>query len=85
MYYACQIGVRPPTIALVVNNPKLFVGRYERYLVNRLHDALACSEVPIRLVFRNRRRQTPWQMSMEPDSFLRPGDPSFGAPAHREE
>jgi GTP-binding protein len=56
LYYAAQVGVRPPTIALVVNEPKLFRGRYERYLINRLHEALPFSEVPIRLLFRKRRR-----------------------------
>ncbi len=56
VYYACQIGERPPTIALVVNEPKLFRGRYERYLMNRLREELPYSEIPIRLLFRKRRR-----------------------------
>ena len=56
VYYACQIGERPPTIALVVNDPKLFRGQYERYLVNRLREELPYSEIPIRLLFRKRRR-----------------------------
>ena len=56
VYYACQIGERPPTIALVVNEPKLFQGRYERYLMNRLREELPYSEIPIRLLFRKRRR-----------------------------
>ncbi len=56
VYYAAQIAVRPPTIALVVNDPKLFRGGYERYLVNRLHEELGCSEVPIKVLFRKHRR-----------------------------
>ncbi len=56
VYYACQIGVRPPTIAVVVNHPKLFHGQYERYLTNRLREELPYSEIPIRLLFRKRRR-----------------------------
>ena len=56
VYYACQIGVRPPTVALVVNEPTLFRGPYERYLTNRLRQALPYSEIPIRLWFRKRRR-----------------------------
>jgi GTP-binding protein len=56
VYYACQIAANPPTIALVVNNPKLFHGAYERYLINRLHEELPYSEVPIRLLFRSRKR-----------------------------
>jgi len=56
VYYACQVGERPPTIALVVNEPKLFRGAYERYLENRLREELPYSEIPIRLLFRKRRR-----------------------------
>ena len=56
VYYACQIGVRPPTVALVVNEPTLFRGTYERYLTNRLRQELPYSEIPIRLLFRKRRR-----------------------------
>ena len=62
VYYACQIGERPPTIALVVNQPKLFQGRYERYLMNRLREELPYSEIPIRLLFRKRRRMDLAQM-----------------------
>ncbi|MCH2160289.1 MAG: ribosome biogenesis GTPase Der [Phycisphaerales bacterium] len=54
--YASQVAVRPPTFALVVNKPQLFKGAYERYLTNRLHEELPCSEVPLRLIFSERRR-----------------------------
>ncbi len=56
VFYAAQIDCRPPTIALVVNEPALFTGSYQRYLLNRLHEELPCSEVPIRIVLRRRRR-----------------------------
>ena len=56
--YATQVAVRPPTFALVVNKPDLFKGTYERYLTNRLHEELPCSEVPLRLIFSERRRMT---------------------------
>lgn len=56
LYYATQIGVRPPTIAVKVNRPELFRGRYERYLLNRLREELPFSEVPIRLLFTARDR-----------------------------
>jgi len=51
-----QIDVRPPTIVMVVNKPDLFKGQYERYLVNQLRDHLPFSEVPIRLLFSERKR-----------------------------
>jgi GTP-binding protein len=56
LYYATQVSARPPTIVLVVNDPTLFRGRYERYLLNRLRDELPYSEVPIRVVYKKRQR-----------------------------
>ncbi|MFM7807848.1 MAG: ribosome biogenesis GTPase Der [Planctomycetota bacterium] len=58
VFYVSQIGVNPPTIAMVVNKPELFEGRYERYFLNRLREELPFSEVPIKLQFSARRR---WQ------------------------
>jgi GTP-binding protein len=57
LFYAAQVATQPPTIALVVNDPKLFDGRYERYLMNRLREELPFSEVPIRLLFSKRSRR----------------------------
>ena len=51
-----QIATRPPTIAMVVNDPRLFEGQYERYMMNQLREALPYSEVPIRLVLKARKR-----------------------------
>jgi GTP-binding protein len=58
LLYATQVGTRPPTLVLVVNDPMLFRGRYQRYLLNRLREELAFSEVPIRLLFTRRKRRT---------------------------
>ena len=57
LFYVSQVATQPPTIAMVVNDPKLFEGRYERYLMNRLREELPFSEVPIRLVFSKRSRK----------------------------
>lgn len=56
LFYATQIDVHPPTIVLMVNDAKLFGPRYERYLLNRLREELPFSEVPVRLIFRSRKR-----------------------------
>ncbi len=56
LYYASQVDTHPPTLVLKVNEPKLFEGRYERYLMNRLRDELPFSEVPIRVVYSTRDR-----------------------------
>ena len=52
IYYVTQLGVHPPTIGLFVNDPGMFDGSYQRFLLNRFRDALPYSEVPIRLLIR---------------------------------
>ena len=54
--YVSQVAVHPPTIVMVVNRSEMFEGPYERYLMNRLREELPYSEVPIRLIFRSRKR-----------------------------
>lgn len=54
--YVTQVDVHPPTLAIVVNHRELFDARYERYLLNRIREELPFSEVPIRLIFRDRKR-----------------------------
>ena len=58
LLYVSQISVKPPTIAMVVNEPKMFEGQYERYLMNRLREELPYSEIPIRLIFTKRKRKS---------------------------
>ena len=57
VFYVAQIDVKPPTIAMVVNKPDLFEGAYERYFKNQLREHLPFSEVPIKLVFSERKRE----------------------------
>ncbi len=68
VFYVSQIDTRPPTIACVVNKPELFKSTYQRYLLNRLREEVAFSEVPIKLIFSARKRRE------EPG----PGGPSEG-------
>ena len=56
IYYATQLSVHPPTLALFVNDPDLFDPSYQRYLINRMRDELPFSEVPIQLLIRARRK-----------------------------
>ena len=58
-FYATQVSTVPPTIVLFVNAPELVTQNYERYLLNRFREELPFPEIPIRLVFRARRGQTP--------------------------
>ncbi|MBW3622768.1 MAG: ribosome biogenesis GTPase Der [Armatimonadetes bacterium] len=55
VYYATMVRVKPPSIALFVNDPKLVHFSYERYLMNRLRDAFGFVGTPIRLHFRQSR------------------------------
>lgn len=54
--YATQVSVRPPTVVLFVNDPDIFDAAFTRFLANRLRERLPFSEVPIRLLYRRRRR-----------------------------
>jgi len=56
VFYVAQIDVHPPTIGLWVNNPDMFDGTYQRFLLNRVRDVLPFSEVPIKLIFRGRKQ-----------------------------
>lgn len=58
-FYATQVSTVPPTIILFVNGPELVTRNYERFLINRFREVLPFPEIPIRLVFRARRGQTP--------------------------
>jgi len=54
VYYVTQVSIQPPTIVMVVNNPKAFGRTYRRYLLGFLRDQLSYGEIPIRLFFKKR-------------------------------
>ena len=56
VFFTSQVKTNPPTIVMIVNRTEVFSGTYERYLMNRLREALPYGEVPIRLIFRSRKR-----------------------------
>jgi len=53
--YASQIVTAPPTIVCFVNDVRSFDANYQRFLVNRLREYAPFAEIPIRLIFRQRR------------------------------
>jgi len=53
--YSSQITTAPPTIVCFVNDIRSFEAQYRRFLLNRLRERLDFAEVPIRLLFRQRR------------------------------
>ncbi|MBX9584718.1 MAG: ribosome biogenesis GTPase Der [Gemmataceae bacterium] len=52
IFYATQIGVRPPTVVLFTNGPELLDDTYVRYLTKCLRDAFPFGEVALKLVLR---------------------------------
>jgi GTP-binding protein len=55
VYYATQIGTRPPTFLLFVNDPSALHFSYERYLISALREAFGFAGCAVRLRLRRRR------------------------------
>ncbi|MDD6996029.1 MAG: ribosome biogenesis GTPase Der [Candidatus Borkfalkiaceae bacterium] len=55
IYYASQIGVRPPVFALFVNDETLMHFSYERYLENTIRGAYDFSGTPIKITVREKK------------------------------
>ncbi|WP_028830035.1 ribosome biogenesis GTPase Der [Proteocatella sphenisci] len=47
VYYATQVGVRPPTFAIFVNNNELFHFSYQRYLENKIRENFGFEGTPL--------------------------------------
>jgi GTPase len=54
IFYATQVGVKPPTFIYFCNDPELVHFSYERYLENKLRDAFGFIGTPIKLIARKR-------------------------------
>ncbi len=72
IYYATQVSTAPPTIVLVVNDPGLYSPQTERFLLNRIREALPFAEVPVRLVIRGRRKDE--DLGPDPERVKRAAD-----------
>ncbi|MBU4276794.1 MAG: ribosome biogenesis GTPase Der [Proteobacteria bacterium] len=55
IYYGSQVTSRPPTVVLMVNDPKRVHFSYRRYLTNELRRALGLTIAPLRLIFRGKQ------------------------------
>lgn len=56
IYYGTQVGIRPPTFLLFVNDPGLMHYSYERYLENQIREAFDFEGTPIQWRYQARRR-----------------------------
>ncbi len=54
IYFATQFNTSPPTIAVIMNKPRLLHFSYKRYLINFLRDNINFEGTPIRLVARGK-------------------------------
>jgi GTP-binding protein len=57
-FYATQASTEPPTFVLFANEAANVHFSYKRYLENRIRDAFGFHGTPLRLVFRERDRET---------------------------
>ncbi|MEM9214949.1 MAG: ribosome biogenesis GTPase Der [Cyanobacteria bacterium P01_F01_bin.150] len=55
IYYGTQVSSQPPTVALFVNDPKLFGDSYRRYIERQFRDQLGFAGTPIRLLWRGKK------------------------------
>lgn len=55
IYYGTQVKAKPPTIALFVNDPKLFNENYRRYVERQFRQNLGFTGTPIRLLWRGKK------------------------------
>ncbi len=54
IYYATQVGVRPPTFVLFVNDKELLHFSYLRYIENQIRQAFGFNGTPIHFIARNK-------------------------------
>ncbi|MGB3751199.1 MAG: ribosome biogenesis GTPase Der [Arcobacteraceae bacterium] len=64
IYFATQFDANPPTIAVIMNKPKMLHFSYKRYLINFIRDNHDFEGVPVRVVARGRGER-----SAEQDQF----------------
>jgi len=57
IYYMTQIGVKPPTFVIFVNDLELFHYSYERYLENQLRKTFGFEGTPIRFIHRQKDKE----------------------------
>lgn len=56
IYYCTQVASRPPTIAMFVNEPRLFHDNYRRYMEGQFRKALGFGGTPLRVLWRGKAR-----------------------------
>jgi GTP-binding protein len=52
-----QVSTAPPSFVIFTNHPEAIHFSYERYLINQLRERFGFTGVPLRLIFRERKRK----------------------------
>lgn len=55
IYYGTQVSTQPPSVALFVNDPKLFNDNYRRYIERQFRKSLGFTGTPIRFFWRGKK------------------------------
>ena len=55
IYYMTQVGIRPPTFVMFVNDANLIHFSYVRFIENRLRESFSFEGTPIRIVVRSKK------------------------------
>ncbi len=55
LFYITQVGIKPPTFVLFVNDRALMHFSYQRYLENRIRDAFGFTGTPLKFIIRERK------------------------------
>ncbi len=58
LYYATQVATAPPTIVMFTNGEDVFDKTYQRYLMKNLRDQFPFKDVPVKLYFRYRPKES---------------------------
>jgi GTP-binding protein len=57
LFFATQAGTKPPTFVVFTNHPDQVHFSYARYLTNRFKEAFGLDQIPVRVLFRPRKRK----------------------------
>ncbi|MBN2059943.1 MAG: ribosome biogenesis GTPase Der [Deltaproteobacteria bacterium] len=55
LYYATQVGIRPPTFVVFVNRPEMVHFSYKRFIINQLREKFGINHAPLRLFFKGKK------------------------------
>ena len=54
LYYITQVGVKPPTFVIFVNDKELMHFSYTRYIENKIREAFGFKGTPLKFIIRER-------------------------------